>query len=536
MVGDRITGATAKVRGDGRPWHKANEDAHRNLNWFLSMSAALTTLLSYPAGAAKWEVIPTLSVGETYTDNLALAPDDIKQSDWITEVIPGITVIGTGERLKFKATYEPQVLYYANGQNNNQILQRGNAAGTAEVAKDILFLDAGANAAQYDASLQSPITQDNVNATGNRTTIATYYVSPYVKREFGNVQGEARVTGTVVNSDNQALFPNSTGERVDLSLKSGAGFKLLTWKVAYSGDATDYDSGEYSSSQIVTADVKRLITPTIGLLAQVGYEDYKSEFNDVDISPGLGGGSYSGGFDWTPSPRTHLSATIGHRFYGKAYSFDFAHRSRLTTWGLSYTEGVTTTRGALLIPSTSSTAGYLDTLFTSQYPDPVARQRAVQDFIARTGLPPALGAPVNFLSTQQFVEKSWQGYAGILGIRNVLMFNGFRGTREALVGDVVLPTSGDFAASRSIRQTGVGALWNLRLTSQNSMNVRASYARNELLGTDEVDNLTYYGLGFSRQFEPKLTGSLNYRRQHSDSNVMASYTENAVVAAFQMRF
>ena len=42
---------------------------------------------------------------------------------------------------------------------------------------------------------------------------------------------------------------------------------------------------------------------------------------------------------------------------------------------------------------------------------------------------------------------------------------------------------------------------------------------------------TYY------QFQPRLSGSLNYRWQHDDSNQSAfSYTENAVFATLQLRF
>ena len=131
------------------------------------------------------------------------------------------------------------------------------------------------------------------------------------------------------------------------------------------------------------------------------------------------------GFDWTPTPRTRLAATAGQRLGDETYSFEFSHRTRLTTWNVTYAEDVTTSREQFFVPATQSTAGALDQMFLSQYPDPVARQKAVQEFIARMGLPPSLGAPVNFFSDQLFLQKRWLASAGLQGIRNTLVATAF---------------------------------------------------------------------------------------------------------------
>ncbi len=501
---------------------------------FLSLSAALPALLSCPAWAAKWDVVPTLSVGETYTDNLSLTPDALKQGDWVTQVTPGILIAATGARLRFNATYAPEVIYYARGQKDNQVFQRGNAVGTAELAKQLLFVDAGANVNQYNVSLQAPLTTSNVNTTGNRATVWTFVASPYLRRDFGSdVQAEARFTYSVVKSDDASTLSNSVADRINLRLKSGPAYKLLAWNLDYVRETIDYERGQDTFTEAITAHARRLITPTVGLLAQVGYDYYKSGV----IAPASEGPSWSAGFDWTPTPRTRLAATAGQRFYGDAYFLDFSHRTRLTTWSAGYSENVTTTRSEFFIPATTSTAGYLDTLFLSQFPDPVARQKAVEEFIARTGLPPSLSVPIDFFSSQLFLVKRWRASAGILGVRNVLIANVFKETREGLVGNSVLPSTGDFAASNTIRQTGMSLQWNWRMTAQNAWNLGGAYSRNELPGTGQINNLTFVGMGLTRQFRPRLSGSLNYRRQQNDSNQSASsYTENAVLATLQMRF
>jgi uncharacterized protein (PEP-CTERM system associated) len=495
---------------------------------FLSLSAALPALLSCPAWGAKWEVVPTLSVVETYTDNLSLTPDASKQSDWVTQVIPGISIAATGAGLKFNATYTPEFTYYARGMRDNQVFHRGNATGSAELAKQLLFVDAGANVDQYDVSLQGPLTTTNVNTTGNRATVGTYFVSPYLRREFGSdVQAEARFTYSVANSDDTSTLSNSVADRINLRLTSGPAYKALTWDLGYLKQTIDYEMGRNIDTEVTTANARRPITPTVGLLAQAGYEYYKS-----GLIPPTEGPSWSAGLDWVPSPRTRLAATVGERFFGNAYSFDFRHRTRLTTWSAGYSQNVTTTRSEFFIPAIASTAGYLDTLFSARFPDPVARQKAVEEFIARTGLPPSLSAPINVFTTQLFLVNSWNASAGILGVRNVLIANIFGLTSDGLAGDLVLPT----APNASI-QTGTSLLWNWRMTARNAWNLAAAYSRNESPNTGEIAYLTNVTMGLTRQFQPRLSGSLSYRFHQNDSNFSTSdYTENAVFATLRMRF
>jgi uncharacterized protein (PEP-CTERM system associated) len=295
-----------------------------------------------------------------------------------------------------------------------------------------------------------------------------------------------------------------------------------------------YDENQQETlTEAITGSARRLISPTVGLLAQAGYESYSSGI------PGsvLEGSRWGAGLEWTPTPRTRLAATAGKRFDDDAYNFEFHHRTRLTTWSAGYSEDVTTARSEFFVPATASTAGTLGQLFLSQFPDPVARQKAVEEFIARTGLPPRLGAPVNFFSDQLFLVKRWQASAGFLGVRNTLVANAFAETREVLFGGAVGPGTGDFAASNSIRATGASLAWNWRVTARNAWNLGAGYTRNEFLDSNRVDDLTYIRMGFTRQFQPRLSGSLYYRRQQNESAQSAfSYTENAGVATLQMKF
>ena len=277
---------------------------------FLALSAAVSALLACPAWAAKWDIVPTLSVGEIYTDNLSLSPDTSKRSDWVTQVIPGISISAIGAASRFNVSYTPELIYYAQGEADNKVFHRLNAFGNAELAKQLLFVDAGAFVGPEYISLLAPLSLSSFNTTGNVATVGKYYVSPFLRRDFGSaVHAEARYTYSVVNSDDPSRVPNSVADRVDLRLNSGPAYKLLVWNIEYRKESINYENQQDIDIEVTSANARRLITPTIGLLARVGYEYYRTGI----VEPASEGSFWGAGLDWTPTPRTRLAAGAGHR-------------------------------------------------------------------------------------------------------------------------------------------------------------------------------------------------------------------------------
>jgi len=478
-------------------------------------------------------VTPSLRLAETYTDNVFLSPDGSKQSDWITQVIPGISVTTNGPRLRLDASYTPEIVYHAQTEREDKLFHRGNALGILELADDLFFLEAGARIDQYDVSLQGPSTTSNVNITGNRATAATTYVSPYLLRNIGTAaRAEARFThSTWASDEEQPELPDNTANRVLLRLTNGPAYRLLTWDVAYSGERIKYETQQQTTSEEFTASGERRIIGAVSLLALAGYERYDTRI-ETFAEP-----RWSVGFGWTPTPRTRLAATAGRRLDDETYSFQFSHRTRLSTWNVTYAEDVTTSREQFFVPSIQSTAGALDQMFLSQYPDPVARQKAVQDFIARMGmgLPPSLCATSNFFSDVLFLQKRWLGSVALQGARNTLVATACWESRE-LVAGTASPV-GDFAASESIRTSGGSLGWSLRLTARNTWNLQAGYTRSQFLDSGQVDDFVYLQAGLTRQFQPRVSGSLSYRLQDQKSTQAgADYRENAGIASLLMTF
>jgi uncharacterized protein (PEP-CTERM system associated) len=511
--------------------------AHARIGDLRSLAlaaAALATLAAANARAETWDIVPALRVTETYSDNIALAPDALKRSDWVTQVIPSLSVSATGPRLRFNANYAPEFLHYADTQLDDNVFQRGNALLNAELARNLFFVDGGASVDQYNTTLQGPLTANNVNITGNRATATSTFVSPYLERDFGPAfRGEARYTYSTWRSDAPNLLADNDAQRVSLRLASGPAYKVFTWGLGYRKEAIEYETRQEMINEVLTADARQLITATIGVLAQAGYERYDTGLPGANVEDTR----WHAGLEWNPTSRTRIVATGGQRFFGDTYGFELRHRARRSTWNAGYSEDVTTARAEFFVPAGGSTATALDQLFVTQFPDPAARQKAVSQFIAQTGLPPTLGAPINFFTDQLYLVKRGQASAAFAGVRHTLLVNAYTETRYLLFAGAFQGGVGDFTASNDIRQTGGTVAWNWRVTERNAWNLGVAFLRREFLSTERVDDLAVVRAGVSYFFQPKLSGSLEYRRQENTANQGGlDYTENAGIASLQARF
>jgi uncharacterized protein (PEP-CTERM system associated) len=497
-----------------------------------SLSVAISAVIVAPYSAAQWRINPTLSVHETYTDNVGLSIPGSERSDWLTQVRPGISVSGVGARLRLNAAYAADIKHSAK-VGNDTVSHHLSAGGKTELIQQFLFLDASANVSQQSISLLAPQAEGNANSAGNRTSVTTVSASPYLSRQFGTAaQGEARLTFNSVSTESN-IASDSTAKRIDIRLSSGPAYRLYTWNLAYSRDDTDYSDRPDIVTQNITASGRRLVTSQFALVSSVGYE--KSDYLTIGNAPR--GSFWTGGFEWTPTPRTRVTATTGRRYFGASRKFDFSHRARLTTWSAGYSEDITSTRSQLLLPSNVSTASYLDTLFLSSIPDPIVRQLAVQDFILRNGLPQNLTVPLEFLTNQIFLTRRWQAQAGVHGIRNTVLGNVFVSSREAQESGAAIGGGGDFSSSSSIKQSGASVVWNWRFGVHSTSNLGLTYTRSQIPGANREDDRKLLTLGVTHQFQPHLSGAVNYRAVRSESNQAASgYSENAVIAALNARF
>jgi uncharacterized protein (PEP-CTERM system associated) len=493
-------------------------------------------LLSLNSIAADWKITPSLDLKETYSDNIRLASPGSEKSDFVTQINPGISLTGTGPRLKVNARYGMQNLIYAEESSRNTLRHQLNAGANAELLDDLLYIDGKASISQQNIStFGQQSTGDNINITDNLSEIRTYSISPYLRKRFGSIAStELRYTHDSVDTSTGGLSA-SEADRTLFKLNSGTAFKTLGWGLSYNKQKIDY-SNRTVDLETATGSLRYLITPRFSLTATGGYE--KNNYLAVTGKPE--GSFWSAGFSWTPAERTSISASTGKRFFGTTYSLAVNHRTRQTAWSLGYSEDITSTRSQFMVPVTIDTANFLNQLWTSSIPDPIVRQQIVDAFIRDTGIPLSLSDPINYFTNRFFLQKRLQASVALNGIRNTLVFSMFNMTREAQTAqemDSTLLGTSNLALNDYIKQVGGNALWNLKISPRTSANMNVGYTRSSSPSTGRQDDTKTIRLGMTRKFQPKLNGSLDFRHVQRDSNQsVGDYRENAITASLNMRF
>ncbi|MCI0562831.1 MAG: TIGR03016 family PEP-CTERM system-associated outer membrane protein [Nitrososphaera sp.] len=309
-----------------------------------------------------WTITPDFKLGEIYTDNIALTSSET-QDDFVTELKPGIQVLGNTRRLVFELNYNLQHLVYAGNPEFDDTFHRLFSSVNTELVEQLIFLDADTTLTQQNltttgrgafsnfgpAATLNDI-DDNINVTGDREDVTTYRIAPYLRRRFGNfASAEVRftyddVSASETNADidqfNDGGSSDSRSSNYRADVRSGSRYLAFPWALSYENRQIDFDTGETTEFEQIIGHLEYVYSPSIRLLGDLGYEKNSFESSDAidnTIIWNIGG-------RWTPSARTTLEATYGKRFLGKQYAVNLSHQTKRMTWLFRYDEEQETVR------------------------------------------------------------------------------------------------------------------------------------------------------------------------------------------------
>ena len=132
--------------------------------------------------AAEWRSSKGLNIDTTYTDNRDLSSEN-EEGELSLGVTPSLGIKGRGGRLPLDFRYAPGIRirqHEGNSFDNNLA-----SSLTSELYRDVLFLDASANARQTLENSNGRSGGDNVNSDNDTTQTYTYSISPYTRHHFG---------------------------------------------------------------------------------------------------------------------------------------------------------------------------------------------------------------------------------------------------------------------------------------------------------------------------------------------------------------
>jgi len=478
-----------------------------------------------------WTVVPELSVKEVFTDNLFLTASDEEQ-DFVTELTPRINIYGNAKRASVRVNYAPQGLLYANNGDENTLFHQLFSAGVGELVRQLVFIDGSATITQQNRTNTGtgvftnfgPATflggvGDNINVTGERTTVTTYHLSPYLVHRLGDwADVELRFryddvsdSGGDDEANVSASSTDSTSQKYYANIESGSRFNELPWKATFQREDIDYENANSTTFQDLLGTVWYVYSPELSLLGSLGYQD-----NSFQSAGDQGSGIiWDVGVRWTPSARTTLEATYGQRFFGDRYFFNFSHESRRTKWHITYDEVPYTPRQAQIAEAVAAGGGAIPIV------DPV------------TGLPTVTGAGIPTLSAEVYVQRRLSGGVVLEAGRNdfdILVFQEERDFQFSGAGE-------DFWGASILWTRNISRLTYLDMSAGwTSVDTNAVNTNTDLTDERQDDLLSLY-LGLRRELGRHLTSTIEYRRvERSSTDPTADLVENRISAGIRLAF
>ena len=498
----------------------------------IPVAAVMALSMMTSAQAQQWRFTPTLSLTETLTDNVNLAPRGAEKGDLVTQVSPGFTLYANTPRLKAALTYSLQATLHAASDNASDLTNQLNGTLSATLVRDLFYVDATAAIGQQNTSLFGAQSASNINTNANRADVRSYSLSPYVVNRIGNVAtSQVRYTHTGTSAGS-GLLSSSNSDALRWNLASGPRYTRANWGVNLSTQHTHYGDVQDVTQSSASVNAGYLVLPTLRLIATGGFE--KNNYVTTGDEPK--GAFYNAGFTWTPSSRTSVTATAGHRYFGRTYSLAASQRARNVVVSVNYTDDVTSSQAELARGGLISTASQLNLLYSPQITDPVARQSFVDALIRQFGLPPSLAVANTSFTNRYFEQKSLQASVSLSGARSTVVGTLFDTRRIPVQGQqsAQLATLG---LDDNTKQLGATALWNLRLSPRSSAFTNLSHTRSTSLATDQRSNYTVARVGMTTAFQRKLNGTLELRHSQQSSNFQGGdIRENAITASLLAQF
>lgn len=499
-----------------------------------SVTSTATGTPGQDAGQAvlrPWRFTPTLTVSETHSDNVTLAPAGAAKRDWITTVAPGFRAEGSGPRIRGFFDYRLVDSSYANDSSlhNRQNLLSSNL--TVELLEKRFYIDTRASISQQVRSAFAATPTDSSGASANRVETSVYQISPYWRGRYSDVLVyQVRLNATQSNS--RALAASSTGTTEWLgSVRSATPAARIGW--ALEGSSLSVNSGAARNSEMSRARGSMIVEvqPDLHLSFFEGVEatDFPGTGRQSSHTPGFG-------LAWSPSNRTLVASIREKRIFGQAQTTTLSHRVSRMAFRYDDSREITVLSNAVAASGPGTLNSLMSDLLTSSIPNPDARAQAVNARLNATGQPAQQSAGLGeFQTNQVFVRRNRQLSVALIGPRDTVTLGW--NLRDQLAVGTLGASLDTFAVSPSIRQQVVRASWVHRLTPLSTMTVTGSrQSATGLSGAAAESSQTAMNLLATRQIGQRTSVSFGVRRSVFDSTVTGGNRENAVLATLTTRF
>lgn len=476
-------------------------------------------------------IVPSFSLLETYTDNAGLTSTG-KESELISQISAGLHMASNAGRIRGSVDYSLTGYLYANGTQKNGLQNSLSALATAEAIENFAFVDVAASISQQAISAFGKQTVDPALNDANRTEVATYSLSPYLRGRFlesGNYEARLTHSGTKSDTKNGSVgTADSSTTEGRLHIGAGTPLGRLTWATDASSQSTDYQQGRRSEIDSLRLSLTYAISTELQVAVNGGRE--ANNLTSVDKESHWTSGA---SLKWQPTERTKFVAEGERRFFGNSHRLSFEHRTPRTVWMYSDSQDIQSGSGQPSAGSVGSAYDLFFTQFASAYPDPILRAQMVNDYLRARNISPTSQIIGGFQTSGVALTRSQILSFALLGLRDTVTFSATRTSSRRI--DTLTTTTDDLSNGDNIRQLVYSANASHRLTPDSSVNLVVSQQKSTGSSTSAATTLRSYILLWSGRLSSRTNLSVSARHAKFTS-VTEPYTENALTASLQLKF
>jgi uncharacterized protein (PEP-CTERM system associated) len=485
------------------------------------------------AGAAQAEtvrIVPSVTVTESYSDNVALVSSEFARAGWITDVAPAIRADLSGAKVKGSLVGRLDFVSYSSESRLNSRQQFLNSSAEVEAVDGWLFVDARADITQQNRSaFGAAVTPDLPSASANRVQTTSYQLAPLIRGHLSDTATyQFRLNETALHADDIALPDTQTTEWSGRVGNPSAAAKLR-WAIDADGVSLRNDVVGKLEGTRVRGSLIYALDPDIHVSFIDGYEttDFAGPPARAVHTPGAG-------VEWSPGVRTRLSAVYEKRFFGRGYSVLFSHRTPLTAWRVVSHRDVAGLPIQLATGSLASIQSLMSDVLASAIPDLQARTQAVQRRLEQTGISGTSALNSSFVTTRPFVFRSDVASFVLLGRANTATLTATH--REQRSFGVSLGGEG-VVADEDFRQTGFNANLAHKLSPNTTLTFSATSLRTDGLTLPARQSRErMYTVFVSTRIGRRSSASLGIRRlDFEGSTAIESYRAHLIFGSVSIR-
>ncbi len=499
-----------------------------------------TGLVSTPATAENWRLTPSVYVTRDVhqqREPRALGAGAERASS--RRSARASASAGNGARVQLNGIVGVPGNYYVGDYSTNSssdnIFVNANLLGNVEAIEKFFFIEGAVNVSQQYLSPFGPTPSSNIGVTDNRYTSAGFRLSPYIRGVFpGGTTYLLRSDSIWSNLGQVQDVPGSTSSfNQRWSGRLDSPIRTFGWSADASATNTSFSGQERDvSSEIVRGYLNYRPDPQVLVYGIGGYE-----WNDYYFSESSNP-VYGAGGEWRPTERTNVSGNWQNRFFGSSYLAAVTHRNPFTAFNINASQDISTYPQQLFAGAAGGdVAALVNATFTTRIPDPVQRAQAVQQFLATSGLPATLQAPLNYYVQQVILYEQVSATFTWLGVRNSTAFTLYNRKQEVISGGTgaVLPPQLGFGQNNT--QRGGSIAYSHQLTSLTNLN--ASVSRYQTTATEPLtgkSTTNYFVVSAGTRLGPRTDGSMGLTYSDFESDVTNDYTAFTVFVGLNHRF